>query len=92
MSEVYQIIALAILISLIVAFIVLFLNKTTIRYKLRDYADLYKVSLIAKMLDCDFCLCFWLAVVLSIFVFLLFGNLLFLFIPILSTPISRFLL
>ena len=86
MPTLYQII----LIALATAFIVLLLNKTERRYKLRDWFDLKGINLVAKMLDCDFCLCFWVSVALTIFAAAKDPTLI--FIPIYSTPIARFLL
>lgn len=91
MSTIYQIIAYAILTGLFIAFIVLLLNKT-IRYDLRDFCDKYKISLIAKMLDCDFCLSFWLSLAFCIAISITSSDYLFLFIPFFSTPITRFML
>lgn len=86
MPTLYQII----MVALAVAFIVLLLTKTGWRYELRDWFDLKGISLIAKMLDCDFCLCFWASVLLTAFIAFKEPSLI--VIPIYSTPIARFLL
>lgn len=78
------------MVALGAAFIILFLNKTNWRYKLRDWFDRMQSPLIAKMLDCDFCLCFWVSVLLTAFV--AYKDPTLIFIPIYSTPIARFLL
>jgi len=92
MPTLYQII----IFSLLTAFLILYSNKTGIRYKLRDYIDLHfnnKFSnLFSKMLDCDFCLCFWLNLILAIIAIIMLQNPNLFFIPVFSTPISRFLL
>lgn len=81
-----------ILIALAVAFTVLFLTKTLWRYKLRDWADTKKYRLFANMLDCDFCLCFWLsALVCGALSLISFDFKLILF-PIFTTPLARLLL
>ena len=92
MSAIYSIIALTILVGLSVAFIVLLANKTEVRYKIRDQLDSQDIRLIAKMFDCDFCFCFWLSVFISIIIIIIFNEYYFIFIPIFSTPIARFLL
>ena len=55
MSAIHQTIAVA----LVAAFIILFLGKTGLRTKLRDFSDKNGILPIANMLDCDFCLSFW---------------------------------
>lgn len=92
MSEIYKVICFAIIVALTVAFFVLFFTKTNIRSNLRDYYDSAGPKLIADMLDCDFCLCFWLSVIISIFFGLILLDLTFIAIPFLATPIARFLI
>lgn len=92
MSEIYKIIALAVIVGLSVAFFVLFANKTSLRYFMRDYLGLKGINLIAKMLDCDLCLCFWLSFIVSLILGLTYLEPCTIVIPILSTPIARFLL
>ncbi len=88
MPTIYKII----IIALLVAFIILFANKSEIRIKLRDFCDEHKMPLIAKMLDCDFCLSFWAGVILSIAFAIATKDISCILIPFLSTPITRFLL
>ena len=61
MPTLYQ----AIVVALIAAFIILFLGKTGLRTKLRDYYDKVGISILADMLDCDFCLSFWTCLVIA---------------------------
>ena len=49
MSALYQ----AIVVALIAAFVILFLGKTGLRTKFRDFNDKLGISLVADMLDCD---------------------------------------
>lgn len=67
MSTLYQII----IVALVATFIVLFLGKTGLRTKIRDWNDKIGISIIADMLECDFCLSFWtcLFVALSLWAF-----------------------
>lgn len=91
MPEIYKIIVIAFVLSLAVAFIILFGNKTELRYKLRDIFDREGVSLIAKMLDCDFCLSFWLLVLATMIFGVISGEgLCLLLIPFIATPLTRF--
>lgn len=80
------------MIALGVTFMILVLMKTGLRYKVRDEFDLQGISIIAKMIDCDLCLSFWLSVFLCIVQAAISGDITWLIIPIFSTPITRFLL
>lgn len=62
MSALYQ----AIVVALIAAFVILFLGKTGLRTKFRDFNDKLGISLVADMLDCDFCLSFWTCLFIAI--------------------------
>lgn len=88
MSEIYQIVVIA----TIAAFIILFLGKTGLRTEMRDWYDTKGIGLFADMLDCDFCLSFWLCLVLTILVILLTGNTHWLVAIICAPPITRILL
>lgn len=90
MSEIYKIAVLAFLVSLLAAFIILTGNKTYLRYKLRDKCDIWHMSLIAKMLDCDFCLSFWLSVLIAIALAVLSHEYYLFVLPFLSTPLARY--
>lgn len=91
MSEIYKVISSTEIIALFVAFFVLLFTKTNIRSALINYCDNTKLKLLADMLDCDFCLCFWLSAIISIFFGLITLDLTFIAIPFLATPIARFL-
>jgi hypothetical protein len=86
MPTLYQIIITA----LISAFIILFLGRTNLRIKLRDFCDVHGISLIAEMLDCDFCLSFWMCLCIALCVcdFTIFS----LIAAICAVPITRMLL
>lgn len=88
MPTLYQIVVIA----LLVAFIVLFTSISGLRDKARDWCDKYNVSIIAKMLNCDFCFSFWVSVIISTIFMTLSKDISYMFIPILSTPLTRFLL
>ena len=87
MPTIYQIVVLA----LIAAFIVLVMSKTETRYKLRDLCDEKGLKQIAKMFDCDFCLGFWSAVTIAIVITIITADIGWLTTPILSAPLTRFL-
>lgn len=88
MPTIYQIVILA----LIAAFVVLVMSKTETRYKIRDLCDENGLEQIAKMFDCDFCFSFWSAVVVAIVITIITDDARWLVSPILSAPITRFLI
>ena len=90
MSTIYFItIALAtVYIALIAAFAILLIGKLGVRDEIIARAP----KLISKLFECDFCLSFWTSVILAIILAILFGEISLLFIPILSTPITRILI
>lgn len=86
MPVLYQIV----IVALIAAFTILFIS----RIGLRDFIILHSPKLISELFSCDFCLCFWVSVLISIILFLYQSphDILFILIPICSTPIARYLL
>ena len=88
MPTLYQII----LTALCAVFIILFLTKIGFREKARNFCDMNGLSIVAKMLDCDFCFSFWTNVIISIIMMTTFNEFSYMLIPIFSTPITRYLL
>lgn len=88
MPTIYQII----LIALLTTFVILFLHKIGAIEYLRNKACKEELELIAKLLECDFCMCFWTSLVISCVASLITHDNSWIVIPVLSTPISRFLL
>lgn len=90
MSTVYfiAIIFQALYIALIAAFGILLIGKLGVR----DKIILRAPKLISKLFDCDFCLSFWSSVILAIILALFSNEPIFFIIPIISTPIIRFLI
>lgn len=85
MSAIYFI---TFILTCISAFIILFIA----RIGLRDYIILRAPKLISELFNCDFCLCFWINVILAAILAVLFMEINIILIPIISTPITRFLL
>ena len=88
MPEIYQII----LIALVSTFVILVLEKTELRQYFINYFYSNKIKILAKSLECDFCLGFWIAVVFSILFTAIFDNTNWILTPIFSSPITRFLI
>lgn len=79
------------MIALFSAFIILTLSKMGIRYWLRNQCDEIGFTLVAKMLDCDFCLSFWLSLLISVVMVYITLDPSWFFIPVFATPIIRFI-
>lgn len=74
--------------ALTAAFTILLIGKLGIR----NYIIARAPKLISQLFECDFCLSFWISVILAVILAIFFSEFSILFIPILSTPITRILL
>ena len=70
------------------AFVILLLGK----WGIRDTVTTKAPELISKLFSCDLCLSFWVSCILAIILAIFFRETSVLFIPILSTPITRLLI
>lgn len=86
MPTLYQII----LVALGTTFIIIFLTKTLLRDKLRDFFDNHKLNILAELVECDFCFGFWAAFVISIILAIFSQDSRCLFIPLFASPLIRF--
>lgn len=75
-------------IALIAAFSILLIGKLGIRDAIIAKAP----KLISQLFGCDFCLSFWVSLVLAVILAVFFGEMSLLFVPLLSTPITRMLI
>lgn len=80
------------MVALAVAFVILVLTKTGLRDKARDAFDIKHIEFMAKMIDCDLCLSFWLSMSICIPEAISTCDVTWLIIPVFSTPITRFIL
>lgn len=95
MPTIYQIIH----ITLLSSFVILLATKTECRYKARDFFDVLSnrtrkkyLKLVSDMLDCDFCLSFWVSLIFAIVAFIITLDYSWLITPFLATSLIRFLL
>ena len=91
MPTIYQIVSTACM----VAFIILVLGRTGMRYTFRDWCDQRCTEffdLVVKMLDCDLCISFWVALALCILIAIATLDASFLLVPVFSTPLTRVLI
>ena len=86
MSTICQIIEIA----LTASFIILFLGKTGLREKTRNYFDEKNIIYVANMIDCDFCLSFWTCVCVYILLSIAGGHLISLMALICAAPLTRY--
>lgn len=84
MSVLYQIV----IIALITAFVVLFTEKIG----LRDVIIMSSPKVVSKLFSCDFCLCFWVSLILTFIAHFIVNWPFTIILPICSTPIARYLL
>lgn len=75
-------------IALAAAFVILLIGKLGIR----DSVIAKAPKLISQLFDCDFCLSFWTSAILAVILAIFFSEFSILFIPIISTPITRILI
>lgn len=90
MSTVYFITMFSALIciSSSAAFAILLAERLGVRDKIAAEAP----KLISQLFECDFCLSFWMSLILAIILAIIFNEMSIIFIPIVSTPITRILL
>lgn len=91
MPEIYKIaiIDAALLVALFTAFIILLISKVG----LRDYiVSTSRLKIISQLFSCDFCLCFWINLILCLILSIVTGNILCLALCIFSTPLARIFL
>lgn len=79
---------LILLIALFSAFIISLLKKVGII----EWLQIHGSELISKLAHCDFCLSWWMNVIVSVTIALALGNWIFLLVPFFSTMITRFIL
>lgn len=88
MSEIYSLMAYAIIIALVTAFSILLIGKTGLRDLIIEKAP----RLVSEMFDCDFCLSFWLSLILAVILAIIIVEPVLIIVPFISVPITRILL
>lgn len=80
------------IVALGAAFVILLMNKTGLREKMRDALDLKGIKFIPDMLDCDFCISFWCAVVICFIASIFTLDFTWILVPVFSSPLTRYLI
>ncbi|WP_418665450.1 hypothetical protein [Alistipes finegoldii] len=75
-------------VALLAAFIIIFMDRTG----LRELVIATAPKLISQLFDCDFCLSWWVSIVLAVGAAVCMWDAALLLVPFLSTPVTRFLL
>ena len=76
------------MVALVAAFAILFLKKIG----LVEYMQIHGTKYVSELFSCDFCMSFWAGVLICLILSCAFNDLRMMFLPILTTPITRFLL
>lgn len=83
-----QFICAAIIIALIACWVILFITKIG----LREYLQVHSTKVISQMFSCDFCVSWWLCLLLSVCFSIGAGDPVLLFCAFCATPITRYYL
>lgn len=83
----YQVVMMTLIVALLAAFLLLAAYKTGIV----EYLQVHGNKLVAEMAHCDFCMCWWLSLAVSIVFLLVTLDCVCLGIPFLSTPLARWI-
>lgn len=83
----FQAVTMTLIVALIAAFLLLAAYKTGIV----EYLQVHGNKLVAEMAHCDFCMCWWLSVAVSIVFLVVTMDFLCFGIPFLSTPLARWI-
>ena len=83
-----ELLNIAVIIALIAAFGILLAGKLG----LLEWVQINGNRFFSEMARCNFCLSFWVGLVLSILFAVALGNSIILFVPVVSTPLTRFML
>lgn len=88
MARMIGILMYAVMVALWVTFLLLLAYKVGII----EWMQVHGGKFISKMAQCDFCMSWWLSVIITLVVFCFTCNVMLLVVPFLSTPIARRLL
>ena len=83
----FHVITMTLIVGLLAAWLLLFAYKTGIVEHLQVHGN----KLVAEMAHCDFCMCWWLSVAVSVVFLVVTMDFLCFGIPFLSTPLARWI-
>jgi hypothetical protein len=85
MRTIFWIIEVSFLVACMVTFLLLLAHKVG----LVEYLQVHGDKITSKMAQCDFCMSFWLSVIMMVAVVWVTADIHLMIIPLLSTPIAR---
>lgn len=88
MLDIKEILIYGLFSACMTAFIIILIGKLRIREIIVCRAP----KLISQLFNCDFCISFWLSLIISIIFVFIERNISILFVPLVSTPIARVLI
>ena len=80
-----------VMMTMIVASIAAFLLLAAYKMGIVEYLQVHGNKLVSEMAHCDFCMCWWLSVAVSVVFLVVTMDFLCLGIPFLSTPLARWI-
>ena len=80
-----------VMMTMIVASITAFLLLAAYKMGIVEYLQVHGNKLVSEMAHCDFCMCWWLSVAVSVVFLVVTMDFLCLGIPFLSTPLARWI-
>lgn len=78
--------------TIIIASIAAFILTLAMKWGVVEYVQVHGNAFFSKMFHCNFCLSWWMSVIVSLIWFLISGDFYVLFVPFTSTMIARFML
>lgn len=88
MVQIFSILVFSVVVALWVCFLLLLAYKLGII----EWLQVHGGDVVSKLASCDFCMSWWLSVLLTLILFCFLGNSLLVVVPFLATPIARRLL
>lgn len=87
-----ELIAGSVLAGFAACFIILLADKLDARARVAEFLDRHGFGFLFKLVTCDFCLSFWLGVIIAALIVFFTGEPKYYLVPLFSTPVTRFLL
>jgi hypothetical protein len=75
---------LMLIVASVSAFVIMLFDK----FRVTEYLQVHGHKLVSQMANCRICICFWMNVIISIAVVVMFHEPLFIFIPVISTALT----
>ena len=77
---------------IIIALLGAFILSPLFKWGVVEYVQVHGNKFFSKMFSCYFCLSWWVSVVLCVVALALTGNTQYIYIPVLSTPLTRIMI